>query len=85
MIPANAYDWNRKPRHAESADSVSPRVSAVSYRVVLRVVPVDTARGHESRFDDFALIEWLTPALGAGEVPPHLPTGQASHADVIMR
>ena len=63
-------------------DFDSPRVSAVSYRVVLRVEPEDPSRAHESRFDDFNLIEWLTPPLGAGELPGHLEVGQASHAEV---
>jgi poly-gamma-glutamate capsule biosynthesis protein CapA/YwtB (metallophosphatase superfamily) len=64
-------------------DFDSPRVSAVSYRVVMRVTPADSGRSHESLFDDFALIEWLTPPLKPGPVPAHLETGQASHAEIL--
>ena len=64
-------------------DFDSPRVSAVSYRVVLQVTPNDPASAHESRFDDFSLIEWLTPPLGPGAVPRHLAVDRASHAQVV--
>lgn len=63
-------------------DFDSPRVSAISYRVVVRVTPAEPGSEHESRFDDFALIEWLTPPLAAGPVPQHLAVGRASHAQV---
>ena len=64
-------------------DFDSPRVSAISYRVVIRVSPSEPGRAHESLFDDFALIEWLTPLLEAGPVPAHLEVGRASHAEVL--
>jgi hypothetical protein len=64
-------------------DFDSPRVSAISYRVVLHVEPVDRSRAHVVEFDDISLIEWLTPPLAAGELPPHLEVGQASHVDVL--
>lgn len=64
-------------------DFDSPRVSAISYRVVLRVVPQDNTKAHTSWFDDIALIEWLTPPLSAGELPPQVAAEQASHLDVI--
>ena len=66
-------------------DFNSPRVSAVSYRVVLVVEPTENSRDHESLFDDFDLVEWLTPGLDAGEVPGHHAVQQASHADVRVR
>lgn len=64
-------------------DFDSPRVSAISYRVVLHVEPVDRSRAHVVKFDEISLIEWLTPPLSAGELPPHLEVGQASHVDVL--
>ena len=64
-------------------DFDSPRVSAISYRIVLRVVPEDRTKAHTSWFDDVALIEWLTPPLSAGELPPQVAAEQASHLDVI--
>lgn len=66
-------------------DFDSPRVSAVSYRVLLRVEPADTSRDFDGWFDDFELLEWLTPPAASGDLPPHLETGQASHAEVIPR
>jgi poly-gamma-glutamate capsule biosynthesis protein CapA/YwtB (metallophosphatase superfamily) len=66
-------------------DFDSPRVSAVSYRVLLRVEPDDTELAHESWFDDISLIEWLTPPLPDGHLPAHLDVGQASHAEIIPR
>lgn len=64
-------------------DFDAPRVSAISYRVVLKVEPVDGSRDHVSEFDDFALVQWATPPLTAGAVPSHLAVGQASHADLM--
>jgi hypothetical protein len=71
-------DW-----HELRFDFDSPRVSAISYRVVLRIVPGDGSREHESWFDDFTLVEWLTPPLSEGDIPSHMAVGRASHADVI--
>ena len=66
-------------------DFDSPRVTAISYRVVLKVTPLDSAEEHRTWFDDIALIEWLSPPLGAGEVPAHIANKQASHADFVTR
>lgn len=66
-------------------DFDSPRVSAISYRVVLHVMPEDSSKAHTSWFDNIALIEWLTPPLSAGELPPQVAPEQASHVDVIVR
>jgi poly-gamma-glutamate capsule biosynthesis protein CapA/YwtB (metallophosphatase superfamily) len=66
-------------------DFDSPRVSAISYRIVLKVTPLDTAEDHRSWFDDIALIEWLTTPLGAGNVPAHVATKQASHVELVTR
>ena len=63
----------------------SPRVSAISYRVVLEVAPRVNSAEHLSWFDDFALVEWLTPPLAAGELPPQINVEQASHAEIITR
>ncbi len=60
-------------------DFDSPRVTAISYRVVLEVTPLDPGADHESWFDDIALIEWLSPPLSSGDVPLHVAGGQASH------
>lgn len=62
-------------------DFDSPRVTAISYRVVLHVAPRDSSREHTSWFDDIALIEWLSPPLGSGELPVHVSSAQASHLD----
>ena len=64
-------------------DFDSPRVSAISYRIVLRVVPEDSTSAHTSWFDDLALIEWLTPPLPAGDLPPQVAAQQTSHLEVI--
>lgn len=64
-------------------DFNSPRVSAISYRVLLEVVPQDGGSEHISWFDDFALIEWLTTPLPAGDLPPQVSVEQASHVDII--
>jgi poly-gamma-glutamate capsule biosynthesis protein CapA/YwtB (metallophosphatase superfamily) len=64
-------------------DFNSPRVSAISYRVLLEVVPQDGGSEHISWFDDFALIEWLTTPLPAGDLPPQVSVEQASHLDII--
>ena len=66
-------------------DFNSPRVSAISYRIVLEVVPRDNSAEHLSWFDDFALIEWLTPPLSPGNLPPQVSVEQASHADISTR
>ena len=64
-------------------DFDAPRVSAISYRVVLKVEPADGSRDHVSEFDDFTLVQWATPPLTAGAVPAHLVVGQASHAELM--
>jgi len=66
-------------------DFDSPRVTAISYRIVLKVTPLDSAEEHRSWFDDIALIEWLTPPLNAGKVPAHMTNKQASHAGLATR
>ena len=66
-------------------DFDSPRVTAISYRIVLKVTPLDSAEEHRSWFDDIALIEWLTPPLNAGKVPAHMASKQASHAGLATR
>jgi hypothetical protein len=63
-------------------DFDSPRVSAVSYRVVLTVRPEDNSRDLEAQFDDFTLVEWMTPPLRAGDLPPQVSAEQASHVDI---
>jgi len=65
-------------------DFDSPRVSAISYRVVLKVTPTDDSRDHVSWFDDIALIEWLSPPLDAGPVPAHVPSTLASHVGLVI-
>lgn len=64
-------------------DFDSPRVTAISYRVVLQITPRDLQQSTTAWFDDLALIEWLTPPLDAGPVPQHLEVEQASHVDLI--
>jgi hypothetical protein len=64
-------------------DFDAPRVSAISYRVVLVVEPAASDTGLTARFDDLALIQWFTPPLDAGPLPPRLAAGQASHVEVI--
>jgi poly-gamma-glutamate capsule biosynthesis protein CapA/YwtB (metallophosphatase superfamily) len=66
-------------------DFDSPRVSAVSYRVVLVVEPGDGSREHITYFDDFNLVEWLTPHLAEGELPAFLAVEQASHVDLRVQ
>ena len=61
-------------------DFDSPRVTAISYRIVLKVAPLNSLEDHHTWFDDLALIEWLSPPLGAGKVPLHVASKQASHA-----
>ena len=63
-------------------DFDSPRVSAISYRIVLVVEPGEGSKEHLSYFDDFSLVEWLTPYLSEGELPAFLAVEQASHVDV---
>ena len=66
-------------------DFDSERVSAISYRIVLQVRPRDPSTNHYTWFDDIALIEWLSPPLGAGEVPRHIARKLASHAGTITK
>ena len=65
-------------------DFDSPRVTAISYRVVLKVTPMDDSRDHVSWFDDIALVEWLSPPLDAGTVPAHVPSTLASHVGLVI-
>jgi poly-gamma-glutamate capsule biosynthesis protein CapA/YwtB (metallophosphatase superfamily) len=60
-------------------DFDSPRVTAISYRIVLEVRPENREAGLTAWFDDLSLIEWLSPPLPAGPVPAHVPVRQASH------
>jgi poly-gamma-glutamate capsule biosynthesis protein CapA/YwtB (metallophosphatase superfamily) len=60
-------------------DFDSPRVTAISYRVVLQVHPADPQTELTAWFDDLSLIEWLSPPLAPGPVPAHVPVRQASH------
>ena len=64
-------------------DFDSPRVSAISYRVLLVVEPVESGVDHTAWFDDLALIEWLTPPLDAGPLPPFADAARASHLELI--
>ena len=64
-------------------DFDSPRVTAISYRVVLVVAPLDATQDHYSWFDDIALVEWLSPPLNEGEVPAHVANKRASHAGFV--
>ena len=61
----------------------SPRVTAISYRVILKVEPLDPGENHFSWFDDIRLIEWLSPPLDDGRVPDYLPYRLATHAEVV--
>jgi hypothetical protein len=63
-------------------DFDSPRVSAISYRVILVVEPMDSSEQHVSWFDDIALIEWLSPPLNPGAVPAYVQSPLASHVEV---
>jgi poly-gamma-glutamate capsule biosynthesis protein CapA/YwtB (metallophosphatase superfamily) len=64
-------------------DFDSPRVGAISYRVLLVVEPKDAATDHTAWFDDLALIEWLTAPLDAGPLPPQVDASWASHVELI--
>ncbi|MEJ2383315.1 MAG: CapA family protein [Xanthomonadales bacterium] len=64
-------------------DFDSPRVSAISYRVLLVVEPADSGADLTAWFDDLALIEWLTPPLDSGPVPPRVEAAWASHLELI--
>jgi poly-gamma-glutamate capsule biosynthesis protein CapA/YwtB (metallophosphatase superfamily) len=64
-------------------DFDSPRVTAISYRVVLKVTPLDASKDHYSWFDDIALVEWLSPPLNDGDVPAHVANKLASHAGFV--
>jgi hypothetical protein len=66
-------------------DFDSPRVTAISYRVVLVVAPLDASQDHHSWFDDIALIEWLSPPLNDGVVPAQVANKLASHAGFVTR
>jgi poly-gamma-glutamate capsule biosynthesis protein CapA/YwtB (metallophosphatase superfamily) len=65
-------------------DFDSPRVTAISYRIVLKVTPADDASDHLSWFDDIALIEWLSPPLNPGTVPAHVHSALASHVGRVI-
>ena len=64
-------------------DFDSPRVSAISYRVLLVVEPDESTAPYRAWFDDLALVEWLTPPLDSGPLPPHLSAARASHVEWI--
>jgi poly-gamma-glutamate capsule biosynthesis protein CapA/YwtB (metallophosphatase superfamily) len=64
-------------------DFDSPRVSAISYRVVLQVSPQSGPGDFTAWFDDLALVEWLSPPLDPGDLPPHVASTQASHVDLM--
>jgi hypothetical protein len=64
-------------------DFDSPRVTAISYRLVLKVTPLDASKDHYSWFDDIALVEWLSPPLNDGDVPAHVANKTASHAGFV--
>jgi hypothetical protein len=66
-------------------DFDSPRVTAISYRVILTVEPVDHSNEHVSWFDDIRLIEWLSPPLDDGPVPGNVPYRLTTHAEVVTR
>ncbi|MBT8047444.1 MAG: hypothetical protein HKN57_12665 [Xanthomonadales bacterium] len=66
-------------------DFDSPRVTAISYRVVLKITPEDSSADHYSWFDDIGLIEWLSPPLGNGPVPATVMNKRASHAGSATR
>jgi poly-gamma-glutamate capsule biosynthesis protein CapA/YwtB (metallophosphatase superfamily) len=66
-------------------DFDSPRVTAISYRVILRVEPADRSKEHVSWFDDIRLIEWLSPPLDDGPVPGNVPYRLTTHAEVVTR
>ncbi|MFC1688335.1 CapA family protein [Pseudomonadota bacterium] len=66
-------------------DFDSPRVTAISYRVIVTVEPLDKSAEHLTWFDDIRLIEWLSPPLGDGAVPENVPYRLATHAEVITQ
>lgn len=66
-------------------DFDSPRVTAISYRVILSVEPVDRSREQLAWFDDIRLIEWLSPPLDDGPVPGTVPYRLTTHAELITR
>jgi poly-gamma-glutamate capsule biosynthesis protein CapA/YwtB (metallophosphatase superfamily) len=66
-------------------DFDSPRVTAISYRVILKVEPADGSREHLTWFDDIRLIEWLSPPLDDGPVPGNVPYRLTTHAEVVTR
>ena len=66
-------------------DFDSPRVTAISYRVILKVEPADSSEKHFTWFDDIKLIEWLSPPLNDGPVPGYVPYRLTTHAEVITQ
>jgi poly-gamma-glutamate capsule biosynthesis protein CapA/YwtB (metallophosphatase superfamily) len=66
-------------------DFNSPRVTAISYRVVLKITPADPSTDFYGWFDDIGLIEWVSPPLGNGPVPASVANKQASHAGTARR
>ena len=66
-------------------DFDSPRVTAISYRVILEVKPADGSKEHATWFDDIRLIEWLSPPLDDGPVPGNVPYRLTTHAEVVTR
>jgi poly-gamma-glutamate capsule biosynthesis protein CapA/YwtB (metallophosphatase superfamily) len=66
-------------------DFDSPRVTAISYRVILKVEPLDSSKDHTTWFDDIRLIEWLSPPLNDGPVPEHVPYRLTTHAEVTTQ
>lgn len=65
-------------------DFDSPRVTAISYRIVLQVTPLDGTKDHHSWFDDISLIEWLSPPQGSGYIPGQVKTSLVSHAGLVI-
>ena len=66
-------------------DFDSPRVTAISYRIILRVEPADPSKEHLTWFDDLRLIEWLSPPLEDGPVPGNVPYRLTTHAEIVTR
>ena len=92
MAMAFAEILNEEAKELEAAgwqelrfDFDSPRVTAISYRVILRVEPADPTKEHLTWFDDLRLIEWLSPSLDDGPVPGNVPYRLTTHAEVLTR
>ena len=66
-------------------DFDSPRVTAVAYRVILKVEPADRSHDHFTWFDDIRLIEWLSPPLDDGPVPGNVSYRLTTHAEIVTR